>query len=934
MRNQSYRRMAAWVCTASMLLSTLSAPGVMAAEEVTAQEESGDLYAGAEMLEEIAAENTQIISGVSEAESEPVPMQQLDWTGDETETSDGDLLEADSTENAQDTDQEAFSEAGGVLFDDPEAYDAVDEELEAIAAEGFDDSGNELPDEDEFLEDEIAEVSEELAIEEETEEATEESGEAALEDGYETAVEGIVFVLRNTDTGWEAWAEEYDGDGGIIDIPDQVTFEDEDAQDGTPAVTVPVTRIDDRAFEENEDITSVIIPYTVREIGDGAFNECENLESVSFAENSELEVIGDEAFAYSDIKAISLPDTITEIGFEAFSHSSLAGEIIIPADVTVIKDGTFEGTRITGVTIPASVSVIESWAFNNCMSLENVTFKEGSILESIGDYAFSGDRALKSIAVPENVSFLGEAAFARTGLESFEMPASLTEIPDELLTGSNIQSVIIPSRVERIGNGAFESCRKLTDVAVRANNLTEIGDWAFAYAPITSFPMPETVTSIGSLAFAYTKLETVDIPDRVTEIKEGTFTRANLKGTLSIKPGITSIGSSAFADNVNLTAVVFENEASISSIGPGAFSGCDLKSFTVPSALTEVPVGLLRNNSNLTKVIYAGNNITKIGSSAFSGTGLTSLELPAKVTEIPANAYSYSALKTVNIPATVTAIQYAAFAGCTSLTDVSFASGSNVAEIPRAAFYGNEKLASVVLPDTVKTIGKNAFEGTKALKTIRVSSNVNKIEEFAIGYLRSGKKPVLLEGFSIRGMRNTAAEAYAKENKITFIPEDPYLSLNVGRNTIPLAVKKSFTATVTDIYPGDRVVSWSTSNARAAVVDNTTGKVTGRKVGTAVITAKTAYGAEASFKVQVKLRVPTKKITQVPKKQTLKKGQKLTLSPVLTPFTSSDKLTYKSSNKKIVKVTKKGVIKARKKGKAVITVTSGKKSVKIRITVK
>ena len=78
----------------------------------------------------------------------------------------------------------------------------------------------------------------------------------------------------------------------------------------------------------------------------------------------------------------------------------------------------------------------------------------------------------------------------------------------------------------------------------------------------------------------------------------------------------------------------------------------------------------------------------------------------------------------------------------------------------------------------------------------------------------------------------------------------------------------------------------------------------------------------------------TRKITGVRKKLTLKKGRKAALKPVLNPITSSEKITYKSSNKKVVSVSANGRLTAKKKGKATITVTSGKVSVKCRVTVK
>ena len=99
------------------------------------------------------------------------------------------------------------------------------------------------------------------------------------------------------------------------------------------------------------------------------------------------------------------------------------------------------------------------------------------------------------------------------------------------------------------------------------------------------------------------------------------------------------------------------------------------------------------------------------------------------------------------------------------------------------------------------------------------------------------------------------------------------------------------------------------------------------------VTLQSGLRKQINVKVQ-KGAVKTTKITGMPGKLTLKKGQKQTLKPVLMPFTSVEKVTYQSSNKKIVSVTSKGVIKGVKKGKAKITVKAGKKKYVITVTVK
>ena len=167
------------------------------------------------------------------------------------------------------------------------------------------------------------------------------------------------------------------------------------------------------------------------------------------------------------------------------------------------------------------------------------------------------------------------------------------------------------------------------------------------------------------------------------------------------------------------------------------------------------------------------------------------------------------------------------------------------------------------------------------------------------------------------------------------------ISLNVS-GTIPLKTKQTFTPKVT-MGKGDKVVSWKSSNKKVVSVGRN-GKVKGLKAGkTATITVQLASGLKKSFKVKVqKKNVATKSLKvvnvstgkKISSKVSLKRKQTLKLATTVSPITSKEKVKYSSSNKKVVSVSSKGVIKAKKKGKATITVKSGKKTYKIKVTVK
>ena len=170
-------------------------------------------------------------------------------------------------------------------------------------------------------------------------------------------------------------------------------------------------------------------------------------------------------------------------------------------------------------------------------------------------------------------------------------------------------------------------------------------------------------------------------------------------------------------------------------------------------------------------------------------------------------------------------------------------------------------------------------------------------------------------------------------NGSNVLPKITKFKLNTSKITLKKkqSTKKIIAATPD---PRDPIVSWKSSNTKIVKV-NKSGKITAQsKIGTAKITATTASGQTATVKVSVQASaVKTKKIKGVPKKLTLKKGKKITLTPELSPITSSEKIKYSSSNKKVAAVSASGKITAKKKGSATITIRSGSKKVTCKVKV-
>lgn len=153
--------------------------------------------------------------------------------------------------------------------------------------------------------------------------------------------------------------------------------------------------------------------------------------------------------------------------------------------------------------------------------------------------------------------------------------------------------------------------------------------------------------------------------------------------------------------------------------------------------------------------------------------------------------------------------------------------------------------------------------------------------------------------------------------------------------SIPLKVKQKTTALkVSGLASGDYIKVYTSSNKKIFTVTKK-GKITAVKAGKAVLTVKLASGKQLKAKVKVqKGTVKTSKVTVAERSKVLKKGKSYKIKALISPLTSQEKVTYSTSNKKVATVSKTGKVVAKKKGKVVITVKSGKKNAKVKITVK
>ena len=181
---------------------------------------------------------------------------------------------------------------------------------------------------------------------------------------------------------------------------------------GEDAVTLPES-INGNSYEiyQMRGVVNVIIPDSVTEIGVDAFYGCDSLRSIAIPNS--VTAIGADAFynCYS-LTSIVIPTGVTVIRARTFYSCYNLTSIVIPDSVTTIGNYAFGGCgSLTSITIPDSATSIGSYAFALCSSLESVEFGDESQLESIDDYAFAYCDSLTSIVIPDSVTAIGDAAF-------------------------------------------------------------------------------------------------------------------------------------------------------------------------------------------------------------------------------------------------------------------------------------------------------------------------------------------------------------------------------------------------------------------------------------------------------------------------------------------------------------------------------------------
>ncbi|MDE7419548.1 MAG: leucine-rich repeat protein [Muribaculaceae bacterium] len=469
-------------------------------------------------------------------------------------------------------------------------------------------------------------------------------------------------------------------------------------------------------YNIGDSLYSISLPNSITAIGNDAFSGCPNL------------------------RKINLPNSVISIGNGAFSGCSSLQEIKIASSVSTIRDSTFRGcTSLKSINIPNSVIKIEKGAFFNCKSLKSIILPNS--LTQIFDDAFKGCENLININLPDSVKIIGENAFAGCRkLQNINLPKSLISIEGNPFNGcinleihiapesnfkirnqflmskegtliaclnKKIISLNIPKYVTSIANSAFIDCVELATVII-PKSVTSIGNSAFyGCTKLIAIKIPESVTYLGNQVFyGCSSLQLIRLPESTTYIGTSAFFRCKKLKAIRIPESVTFIEKFMFFGCSSLQDIKISN--SVTSIGDSAFSECEeLTTLNLPNSLISIGDSAFYNCKTL-KYIKIPNNVKNIGESAFSYcSSLQLIKLPDVLNTIKDNTFALcSSLKQVIIPENLTQIGYRAFFGCIALEAINIP--QSIGSIGEEAFKHCSLLYKYNIPGT-NDLGEDAY---------------------------------------------------------------------------------------------------------------------------------------------------------------------------------------------------------------------------------
>ncbi len=583
--------------------------------------------------------------------------------------------------------------------------------------------------------------------------------------------------------------EGYTGTDSVIEIPSAINGK-------------AVTEIGAEAFMENNTITEVTIPSSVRTIHEDAFSWCQSLKTVNLSEGlTEIH----SSFILTAIESITIPSTVKYLSEDAF-ESSWVTEIIIEAEHSSVlsfwlvlgfpitdrteiifkgmpkvstdlalrndqydfyyKDGnycykshpnpepaqTFTSGDYTYSLDSGNATIVR---YNNFTAEEVIVPDtiDGYPVTAVGDFAFSAASAVgssfgnttitytyayKKITLPEGVETIGRYAFAEN---------------------KNLQEVVLPESLTDFNYCAFMNCKNLATVNI-PDGIDTLPDFLFSgCTKLKNLDLPDSVKIICDNAISITSTESqlnITLPDSIEYLGKEIFTNCGVETVALPKNLKTMCGT--FYKMQYLKEIVLND--TLNEIGEKTFYNCpSLTQFTIPDSVTVIGNSAFQQCANLQKV-QMSENVTHIPFRAFMNcTSLNEFIWMAETQTVEDSAFRGCPLGSFDFSKTQ-GIDQGAFSGSgiekAKIGQPEYDDGLKIS-IGAKSFMSCSELQTVALGGNVDEVGSLAFADCENLETVVISDSVERIAVDAF----DGSENVTIYCFA-----NSYAETFAIENKI------------------------------------------------------------------------------------------------------------------------------------------------------------------------
>ena len=500
-----------------------------------------------------------------------------------------------------------------------------------------------------------------------------------------------------------------------------------------------------------------------------------------------LTAVPESCFLVSTIEKIKLSNKITTINKNAFLKCTNLRTIVLFEGLNKICAGAFSGCTSIILTIPNSVTKIESGALSS-VPIENVTFLNSTRFHIVDDILYCdsafvdyfGQNPDKEIVIPASCTSFPDSMFIGKSLKSitFAKNSQLTTIGSYCFQSSTLVSIILPPSLQSLSEYAFFKSEKLTTVVFTDNILTTLPyETFFGCTSLTSltFDQNNKVSKIDIYAFLgctslefdlrqlkqlktlkegsfmSTKLPELYIPEHVTEFDDLVFSNSEIE---RVYIGISDSNDITQKTNTNEDVIkevhssIFRNckilkelhfGPTIESISISAFEGCtSLQSFTLGTSIKNIGSSSFKDCTSLTTItIPDGAQLELIEGYAFYNTKLKSF-ITENTTEfifddgilmdgLMTKLIYYipsPEVKSLVIPSTIQEICPYSFYGAKNLVEVIFSRG-NLQRIGFQSFMDCVNLRRIVLPNSLKSIDDMAFENCNKIVCGGLTLNVS-----------------------------------------------------------------------------------------------------------------------------------------------------------------------------------------------------------------